>query len=261
MTLEWLAPLTSPAAHRREMLYWLFKSVMFGPFLRLLFRPKIVNRHNFPKKGAAIMASNHLSFSDSFFLPVVAPRRITFLAKSEYFNGKGLKGLISKAFFTGVGQVPIDRSGGRASEAAVQTAIGILKQGKLLGIYPEGTRSPDGRLYRGRTGIVRIAIEAGVPIVPVAMIGTFEIQPIGKVMPRIKKVKVAYGEALDFTHLKEQVRDPAVLRDCTNQVMQAIQALSGQEYVDIYATKAKELLADGEIDAAVAVEIADSEEN
>jgi 1-acyl-sn-glycerol-3-phosphate acyltransferase len=261
MQREWLALPTLLEAFRRKMLYWLFKSIMFGPLVKLIFRPKVVNRHNFPKSGAAIMASNHLSFSDSFFLPVVAPRRITFLAKSEYFNGKGFKGLISKAFFTGVGQVPIDRSGGRASEAAVQTAISILKDGKLLGIYPEGTRSPDGRLYRGRTGIIRIAIEAGVPIVPVAMIGTFEIQPIGKVMPRIKKVKVAYGTPLDFTHLKDQVRDPAVLRECTNQVMQAIQAMSGQEYVDIYATKAKELIAESEVDAAKAVEIADSEDN
>lgn len=227
----------------------------------LLFRPKVINRKNFPKTGAAILASNHLSFSDSIFLPLVAPRRITFLAKSEYFTGKGIKGAISRGFFSGVGQVPIDRSGGRASEAAVNTAIQILKSGKLLGIYPEGTRSPDGRLYRGRTGIARIALEAGVPIVPVAMIGTFEIQPPGQVYPKIKKVKVAYGEPMDFSHLKDSVRDPAVLRDITNQVTSAIQALSGQEYVDIYATKAKELLANGELDAAAAEQIADAEEN
>lgn len=227
----------------------------------LLFRPKVINRKNFPMNGAAILASNHLSFSDSIFLPLVAPRRITFLAKSEYFTGKGLKGLISKGFFAGVGQVPIDRSGGRASEAAVNTAVAILKSGKLLGIYPEGTRSPDGRLYRGRTGIARIALEAGVPIVPVAMIGTFEIQPPGQVRPKIKKVKIAYGEPMDFSHLKDSVRDPAVLREITNQVTAAIQALSGQEYVDIYATKAKELLAAGELDAATAEQVADADEN
>jgi 1-acyl-sn-glycerol-3-phosphate acyltransferase len=224
------------------MLYWFLKLFVLGPVIRGLYWPKVVGRKNFPKTGAAILASNHLSFSDSFFLPLVAPRRITFLAKSEYFTGRGLKGWISRAFFSGVGQVPIDRSGGRASEAAIQTGLRILAQGDLLGIYPEGTRSPDGRLYRGRTGIARMALEAGVPIVPVAMVGTFEVQPTGKVLPRIKRVKVVYGAPMDFSEFAEQSKDPVVLRNITNQVMQALQVLSGQEYVDIYATKARELL-------------------
>ena len=224
------------------MLYWFLKLFVLGPVIRGLYWPKVVGRKNFPKTGAAILASNHLSFSDSFFLPLVAPRRITFLAKSEYFTGRGLKGWISRAFFSGVGQVPIDRSGGRASEAAIQTGLRILAQGDLLGIYPEGTRSPDGRLYRGRTGIARMALEAGVPIVPVAMVGTFEVQPTGKVLPRIKRVKVVYGAPMDFSEFAEQSKDPVVLRNITNQVMQALQVLSGQEYVNIYATKARELL-------------------
>ncbi len=223
------------------MLYWFLKLFVLGPVLRTLFRPKIIGRKNFPRKGAAILASNHVSFSDSIFLPLVAPRRITFLAKSEYFTGRGIKGKLSKAFFAGVGQVPIDRSGGRASEAAVQTGLSILRNGELLGIYPEGTRSPDGRLYRGRTGVARMALEAGVPIVPVAMIGTYEIQPTGQVWPRIKRVKIAYGEPIDVSEYAEQAKDPVVLRTITNRVMESLQALSGQEYVDIYATKAREL--------------------
>lgn len=223
------------------MLYWFLKLFVLGPVLRTLFRPKIIGRKNFPRKGAAILASNHVSFSDSIFLPLVAPRRITFLAKSEYFTGRGIKGKLSKAFFAGVGQVPIDRSGGRASEAAIQTGLSILRNGDLLGIYPEGTRSPDGRLYRGRTGVARMALEAGVPIVPVAMIGTYEIQPTGQVWPRIKRVKIAYGEPIDVSEYVDQAKDPVVLRAITNRVMEALQAMSGQEYVDIYATKARAL--------------------
>ena len=246
------------------MLYWVLKLAVLGPLLKVLFRPKIIGRRNFPRSGAAILASNHVSFSDSIFLPLVAPRRITFLAKAEYFTGRGIKGMLTKAFFAGVGQVPIDRSGGRASEAAIQTGMRILANGDLLGIYPEGTRSPDGRLYRGRTGVVRMALEAGVPIVPVAMIGTYEIQPTGKIVPKLKRVTIAYGEPLDFSAYAEQSKDPATLRLLTNQVMEALRALSGQEYVDIYATKAKELLAQTaaapEDAGALAEETADAEE-
>lgn len=248
------------------MLYWFLKLFVLGPVIRVLYRPKVLGKRNFPRSGAAILASNHLSFSDSFFLPLVAPRRITFLAKSEYFTGRGLKGLISKAFFSGVGQVPIDRSGGRASEAAIQTGLRILAKGELLGIYPEGTRSPDGRLYRGRTGLARMALEAGVPIVPVAMIGTFEVQPTGKVLPRIKRVKVAFGAPMDFSEFAAQSKDPVVLRNITNAVMRSLQTLSGQEYVDIYATKARDLLAtqssaSDEDRAAGAEAVADAEDD
>jgi 1-acyl-sn-glycerol-3-phosphate acyltransferase len=247
------------------MLYWFLKLFVLGPVLRTLFRPKVLGKRNFPRSGAAILASNHVSFSDSIFLPLVAPRRITFLAKSEYFTGKGIKGAFSKAFFAGVGQVPIDRSGGRASEAAITTGMRILAAGDLLGIYPEGTRSPDGRLYRGRTGVARMALEAGVPIIPVAMIGTFEIQPTGQVWPKIKRVTIAYGEPIDVSQYADQSKDPVVLRAITNQVMEALQKLSGQEYVDIYATKARQLEAEQVaaevIDPGLAERIADAEDD
>lgn len=247
------------------MLYWFLKLFVLGPVLRTLFRPKVLGKRNFPRSGAAILASNHVSFSDSIFLPLVAPRRITFLAKSEYFTGKGIKGMLSKAFFAGVGQVPIDRSGGRASEAAISTGLRILNAGDLLGIYPEGTRSPDGRLYRGRTGVARMAIEAGVPIIPVAMIGTFEIQPTGQIWPKIKRVTIAYGEPIDVSQYADQARDPSVLRAITNQVMESLQQLSGQEYVDIYATKARQLQAEQaaalEEDPGLAERIADAEDD
>ena len=244
------------------MLYWFLKIFVLGPVLRALFRPKIIGKKNFPRHGAAILASNHVSFSDSIFLPLVAPRRITFLAKSEYFTGKGLKGMLNKAFFAGVGQVPIDRSGGRASEAAILTGLSILNRGDLLGIYPEGTRSPDGRLYRGRTGVARMALEAGVPIVPVAMIGTFEVQPTGQIWPKIKRISVAYGEPIDVSQYADQAKDPVVLRAITNQVMEALQQLSGQEYVDIYATKAREMRAESAADAdpGLAERIADADD-
>ena len=242
------------------MLYWLVKYVFLGPVLRLLYRPKVVGKKYIPKTGAAILASNHVSFSDSIFLPIVVRRRITFLAKSEYFTSPGIKGWISKMFFSGVGQVPIDRSGGRAAEAAINTAVRILKDGNLLGIYPEGTRSPDGKLYRGRTGMVRIAIEAGVPIIPVAMIGTYEIQPIGQVIPNIGKIVVKFGEPLDFSHLADKMRDPATLREATNVFMRALQELSGQEYVDIYASKAKEIAAEAAPDVEQVIEAADSDD-
>ena len=243
------------------MLYWILKRVVLGPILILLFRPKVTGRKNLPKQGAAILASNHMSFSDSIFLPLAVPRRITFLAKSEYFTGRGLKGWIVKKFFQGVGQVPIDRSGGRSSEAAVNAAINILKSGEILGIYPEGTRSPDGKLYRGRTGLARIAIEAGVPVIPVAMIGTYDIQPTGQVFPKIMRVGIAFGEPIDMSQYAGRQRDPAALREATNLIMDSLKNLGGQEYVDIYATKAKEILANPQADATDAENAADAEEN
>ncbi|MFZ9693536.1 MAG: lysophospholipid acyltransferase family protein [Candidatus Nanopelagicales bacterium] len=231
------------------MLYWILKVVFLGPLIRLLYRPKIIGKKNIPRRGAAIIASNHQSFSDSIFLPLAVPRKITFLAKSEYFTGRGIKGFFTKMFFAGVGQVPIDRSGGRASEAAVLTAVQILNSGRLLGIYPEGTRSPDGRLYRGRTGIVRIALEANVPIIPVALKGTFDIQPTGTLIPKIKRVTITFGEPMYLEDFQGKEKDLGALRDATNLVMQQIQALGGQTYVDIYATKAKEALQEHRTDS------------
>ena len=226
------------------MLYQLLKHIVLGPPLKLLFRPWVEGMDNIPAHGPAILASNHLSFSDSIFLPLMTPRRITFLAKAEYFTERGIKGRLKKGFFAGVGQVPIDRSGGRASEDAIRKGIEILRNGDLLGIYPEGTRSPDGRLYRGKTGIARMALDAGVPVIPVAMINTFDIQPPGQVMPKIMRVGIKIGEPLDFSRYEGMSGDRFVLRSITDEIMYELMQLSGQEYVDCYATKAKADLAE-----------------
>ena len=167
-----------------SVFYWLLKRIILGPFLHAIFRPWVRGDENVPETGGAILASNHLSFSDSIFLPLVLRRRVTFLAKSDYFTGRGVKGRLTAAFIKGAGQFPVDRSGGQASEAALQTGLKVLRRGDLLGIYPEGTRSPDGRLYRGKTGVARLALEAGVPVLPVAMIGTDKVQPIGRRIPK-----------------------------------------------------------------------------
>ncbi len=227
------------------MLYWVLKYVLIGPWLRVLFRPWVEGLNNIPKDTPAILASNHLSFSDSVFIILVTPRHITFLAKSDYFTGRGIKGWFTKRFFHGIGQVPIDRSGGRASQAALLTGARILKQGDLLGIYPEGTRSPDGTLFRGRTGVARMALESNVPVIPVAMINTFEIQPPGTIWPRLSRVGVRIGAPMDFSQYEGQEEDRFILRSVTDEIMHELMTLSHQEYVDIYATKAKELIARG----------------
>lgn len=226
------------------MLYWVLKWILVGPWLRVLFRPWTHNMDALPVEGPAILVSNHLSFSDSFFLPLVTKRRITFLAKQEYFTGKGIKGLISKAFFTGVGQVPIDRSSGRAAEAAITTGVRILDEGHMLGIYPEGTRTADGRLYRGKTGVARMALESQAPVIPVAMIGTYEVQPPGRILPNIRRLGVCFGDPLDFSRYEGLESDRFVLRSVTDEIMYALMELSGQEYVDMYATRAKEIKAE-----------------
>ena len=218
--------------------YWVVKAII-GPFL-WMFRPWADGIDNVPREGPAIIASNHLSFSDHFFAPLPLPRKVIFLAKSEYFTGRGLKGLVSKAFFSGVGQIPVDRSGGQASERALRTGLRVLAQGQLLGIYPEGTRTPDGRLYRGKTGVARLALEAKVPVIPCAMIGTFEFQPPGKIRPRLGiRPGVRFGKPLDFSRYYGLEQDRIVLRALTDEVMYAIMKLSGQEYVDQYAQRAK----------------------
>jgi 1-acyl-sn-glycerol-3-phosphate acyltransferase len=202
----------------------------------VLFRPKVKGLRHVPGSGPVIIASNHLSFSDSIFMPLVVPRKVTFLAKSEYFTSPGPKGLLKKLTFIALGQVPVDRSGGRRSEAALITGLKVLAEGKCLGIYPEGTRSPDGRLYKGRTGIARLAIESGAPIIPVAMFNTEKIQPTGTVVPKVMRVEMIFGEPMYFDG---DSSDLLYLRDVTDKIMQTIQGLSGQEYVDTYATKAK----------------------
>jgi 1-acyl-sn-glycerol-3-phosphate acyltransferase len=219
--------------------YWAVKAIL-GPILRVVFRPWAQGTENVPREGPAIIASNHLSFSDHFFAPLPLPRKVIFLAKSEYFTGRGLKGLLSKAFFSGVGQIPVDRSGGQASERALRTGLRVLAQGQLLGIYPEGTRTPDGRLYRGKTGVARLALEAKVPVIPCAMIGGFEFQPPGRIRPRLGiRPGVRFGKPLDFSRYYGLEQDRIVLRALTDEVMYAIMKLSGQEYVDEYAQRAK----------------------
>lgn len=225
------------------MFYWLLKRIILGPVLFALFRPWVKGEEHVPVEGAAILASNHLSFSDSIFLPLVVKRRVTFLAKADYFTGHGVKGRLKAAFFTMTGQLPIDRSGGSASDAALATGLRVLNRGQLLGIYPEGTRSPDGRLYRGRTGVARMALEAGVPVLPVAMVGTDKVQPIGRKIPHIGRVGIVIGEPLDFSRYEGMQDDRFVLRSITDEIMYALMELSGQEYVDVYATTMKERLA------------------
>lgn len=200
----------------------------------LAFRPKVRGLRNVPAKGPLIIASNHLSFSDSIFMPMVVPRKVTFLAKSEYFTSPGPKGLLKKLTFIALGQVPVDRSGGRRSEAALITGLKVLSDGACLGIYPEGTRSPDGRLYKARTGIARLAIESGAPVVPVAMFDTDKIQPTGQVVPNVKRVGMSFGEPMFF---EGDPTDLEHLRNVADTIMKAIGQLSGQEYVDTYAPK------------------------
>ena len=235
------------------MFYWFLKRIVLGPVLRLVFRPYVIGLENVPESGGAIFASNHLSFSDSIFLPLVVERRITFLAKADYFTGRGVKGKLTKGFFAGVGQVPIDRSGGAASEAALNTAKRILSEGNLLGLYPEGTRSPDGRLYRGKTGVARMALEAGVPVIPVAMINTDVIQPTGKKIPKLGRVGIRVGKPLDFSRYKGMEGDRFVLRSITDEIMYELMLLSGQEYVDQYATAAKADIEESRIAATEAM--------
>ena len=227
------------------MAYRLLKSFLF-PLLMLLFRPKVSGLRFVPSNGPVIIASNHLSFSDSIFMPLVVPRSVTFLAKSEYFTSPGIKGFIKKITFIALGQVPVDRTGGKRSEAALLTGLKLLSEDACIGIYPEGTRSPDGRLYKGRTGIARMAIESGAPIIPVAMFNTAEIQPTGQVVPKVRRVEMVFGEPMYFTG---DSTDQAVLRAATNQIMEKIAELSKQEYVpNMYASEAKDAISKSKLE-------------
>jgi 1-acyl-sn-glycerol-3-phosphate acyltransferase len=219
--------------------YNILKSFLI-PLLMFIFRPKVTGLRHVPSNGPVIIASNHLSFSDSIFMPLVVSRRVTFLAKSEYFTSPGIKGLIKKLTFITLGQVPVDRSGGKRSEAALLTGLRLLRENQCLGIYPEGTRSPDGRLYKGRTGIARMAIESAAPVIPVAMFNTAEIQPTGQVVPKVRRVEMVFGEPMYFSG---DSTDQVVLRDVTNQIMEKIAELSKQEYVpNMYASEAKDAI-------------------
>ncbi|MFT7024361.1 MAG: 1-acyl-sn-glycerol-3-phosphate acyltransferase [Rhodococcus sp. (in: high G+C Gram-positive bacteria)] len=186
-----------------------------------------------------ILASNHQAVLDSFYLPLKVKRRITFLAKSEYFTGSGLKGAFQKWFFTAVGQVPIDRTGADAAQDALNAGKRVIESGKLLGIYPEGTRSPDGRLYKGKTGMARLALQTGVQVVPVAMIGTDKMNPIGSKVWRPTKITIKIGKPIDFSRFEGLAGNRFVERAVTDEVMYELMLLSGQEYVDVYAASLK----------------------
>ncbi|WP_404432469.1 1-acyl-sn-glycerol-3-phosphate acyltransferase [Microbacterium lacus] len=224
------------------MFYWLMKYVVIGPIVKAIWRPWIIGRRNVPAEGAAILASNHLSVMDSVFLPLLIDRPMSFLAKSDYFTGKGLKGWSTRMFMKATGQIPIDRSGGKASEASLNTGLQVLGRGDLLGIYPEGTRSPDGQLYRGRTGLARMALEARVPVVPVVMVDTETMLPIGRTIPRVVRVGVVIGEPLDFSRFAGMEGDRYILRSVTDEIMVALQRLGEQQYDDVYASTVKDRL-------------------
>lgn len=221
------------------MLYWFLKFVALGPMLKVVFRPRVQGVENLPTDGPAILASNHLSYADWLFLPLVSPRKVTFVAKAEYFTTPGFKGWLQKQFFSGTGNIPIDRESANAAAGALVSAKRVLGEGELFGIYPEGTRSHDGRLYRGKTGVARLALETGVPVIPVAVVGTDVVAPPGKKIGRWTRPAVRIGAPLDFSRYAGLENDRFILRSVTDEIMYEIMRLSGQEYVDMYAAKAK----------------------
>jgi 1-acyl-sn-glycerol-3-phosphate acyltransferase len=217
------------------VLYWVIKGSL-TPVLRAGYRIHVEGKEHVPRKGAAILACNHRSFLDSIFLPLVVPRRVTFVAKAEYFDDPK-----TAWFFRGVGQIPIRREGGSASQRALDAAMEVLGTGGVFGIYPEGTRTRDGYLHRGHTGVARLSLGSGAPIVPVGLIGTDEVQPVDKKMPRLfRHVTIRFGEPLDPTRYGDREHDHLVLRELTDEVMYEICQLSGYEYVDTYATRKAE---------------------
>ncbi len=215
------------------------KYVLLGPWLRLFFPCKVIGSEYIPEHGAAILAGNHVSVADSFFTPLHMKRRVTYLAKAEYFTEKGVKGALKKAFFSGMGQVPVDRSGASAARAALDTGVRLLEEGHILGIYPEGTRSPDGRLYKGKTGVARMALEANVPVIPLVMIGTDKVNPIGSKIWRPRRITMVVGRPLDFSRYEGMAGDRFVERSMTDEILYRLMELGGQEYVDVYAAKVK----------------------
>jgi len=225
------------------MFYWLMKNWVIGPLLTTVFRPWVVGLENIPRSGPVIIVCNHLSFVDSIFLPLTVDRQMAFLAKSDYFTGRGLKGFIVRLFMTSAGQLPIDRSGGKASEASLNSGLQVLADGKVLAIYPEGTRSPDGRMFRGRTGVARMILEAHVPVIPMAVIDTDKVMPLGRRFPKVHRVGVVVGQPLDFSRFQGMEGDRFVLRSITDEIIYEMNKLSGQEYVDVYASTLRSQMA------------------
>ncbi len=235
--------------------YGLLKSTVLGPALRVTFRPRAEGVDLIPATGQVLLVANHQSFSDSLFMPLAVPRPVKFLAKAEYFEGRGVKGRLSAGFFRGVGSIPIDRSGAKAADPALSAALRLLAEGHVVGMYPEGTRSPDGRLYRGRTGVARIALAARCPVVPCAIFGTDRVQPTGRKVPVPSlddsgRVRVRFGEPLDFSRytgpdgeawrrIAGTAAEGAVLRAATDEIMLTLMRMTGKEYVDVYASSVK----------------------
>lgn len=240
-----MRPAENGPRQRRQttVIYWVLKKIFLGPVLKVLFRPWTKGLDNLPVDGPAVLASNHLSFSDSIFMPLMVQRPVVFLAKSDYFTGKGIKGRLTAAFFKLTNQLPMDRSGGAASAGSLQTGVDVLTGGGLLGIYPEGTRSPDGRLYRGKVGVAKLVLSANVPVIPVAMIGTDKVQPIGRRLPKIRRLGIIFGEPMDFSRYQGMADDRFVQRSVTDEIMYELMRLSGQEYVDSYASTVKDKIA------------------
>jgi 1-acyl-sn-glycerol-3-phosphate acyltransferase len=218
------------------MFYWLMKHWVIGPLITTVFRPWVKGLENVPRTGPVIIVCNHLSFVDSIFLPLVIDRQMAFLAKSDYFTGRGLKGVVVRLFMESAGQLPIDRSGGKASEASLNAGLAVLAEGKVLAIYPEGTRSPDGRMFRGRTGVARMILEAHVPVIPAAVVDTEKVMPLGSKFPSVHRVGVVVGTPLDFSRFKGMEGDRFVLRSITDEIIYEMNKLSQQEYVDVYAS-------------------------
>jgi len=208
------------------------------PVAKLIWRPRVTGLENVPRTGPVIIASNHLSFADSLVIPIVAPRKVVFLAKSDYFAGGGVGGTLQKAWFEGMGMLPVDRDDTKAALASLDTALEVLGRGEAFGIYPEGTRSRDGRLYRGRTGVAHLALTAGVPVVPVGLTGTERLQPVGSRLPRIVPITVRFGAPIEVAGRYDGVPPGRARREVTDEIMAAIQALSGQEPAGVYNDRA-----------------------
>ncbi|MCD4534211.1 1-acyl-sn-glycerol-3-phosphate acyltransferase [Nocardioides sp. cx-169] len=221
------------------MLYRVLHTVV-PPLAKAIWRPTVNGVDNIPRTGGVILASNHLSFADSMVIPIVAPRRVAFLAKSDYFTGTGVRGALSRMWFEGMGMLPVDRDDSKAALASLDTALSVLRRGEAFGIYPEGTRSRDGRLYRGRTGVAHLALTAGVPVVPVGLIGTDKLQPVGSSRPKVVPVTVSFGRPIQVVGRYDGVPLGRARREVTDQIMTAIQELSGQEPAGVYNERSPE---------------------
>jgi len=219
------------------MIYNVLHTVV-PPVAKAIWRPTVRGLHHVPETGGVLLASNHLSFADSVVIPVVVPRKVVFLAKSDYFTGTGIRGAVSRAWFEGLGMLPVDRDDSRAALASLDVALEVLGRGEAFGIYPEGTRSRDGRLYRGRTGVAHLALTAGVPVVPVGLTGTERLQPVGSRLPRLAKVTVTFGEPIQVAGEYDGMPSGRARRELTDRIMAAIQALTGQEEAGVYNDRA-----------------------